>query len=197
MKKVLIGICLAMPVAAMAQDFSYDFVEGAYVSSSADDDFDSEGGAFAAGWSPMENVYTRFGAAYHTVDDSSIDLLGASATVGGYSSLTDSVDFYLGASAIWQRASDIPFTRDLDGYGLGAELGLRAWLFPQLEIDAGVSYFDLFEGDYDDLGADTNDFAAGLTARFYVTPVVSLNAGYSYAFDAESDTWSLGARYNF
>lgn len=89
------------------------------------------------------------------------------------------------------------FDRDLDGSGLGAEIGIRSWLFPRLEIEANGTFLDPLRGDYDDPGGDTNDFTAGISARLHASPRLSLSGGWSCAFDAETETLSLGARYSW
>ena len=200
MKKVLLGICLSLPLSALAQGFSYDYVEGVYAQSESDDnnasiDFDT--GALGFGWAPTQDMYTKFGASYSDVDDSPMDQRSLSAAVGGRLALQDNIDLYLGGLVAYQRISDVGFDSDLDGTGLGAEIGLRAWLFPGVELEANGTFLDYYWGDIDDLSGDTNDFTAGLGARFYPTPRLSIGAGYAYAFDAETETLSAGVRYDY
>ncbi|MBP8925139.1 MAG: outer membrane beta-barrel protein [Pseudomonadales bacterium] len=199
MKKVILGICLTLPMAAMAQEFSYDYVQLDYANSEIDagrSDVDVEKIALIGGWAPTANSYTRLDLAYSELDNSPIDGRDYALTVGGRTSLTDCIDMYLGVTAAYKRFSDVPGSSDLDGYGLGAEIGMRSWLFPQLEVDVRGSYLDLYSGDLDD-AIDTSDFTASIGARFYATPVFSIGAGYSYAVDAELNTLSAGLRYDF
>lgn len=195
-KKALLGICLALPVAAMAQEFSYDYIEAGY-SWDDGDGFEADSIGANIGWAPTANTYTRFGAGYTEIDDSPIDGGGLSAAVGGRWALNDYVDFYGGLLAAWERVSDTPFDNDIDGYGLGAELGLRARLFPQFEVGARGTYLDLSGGDLEDYVSDTDDFTVDVNALLHVTPTFAIGAGYAYAIDAETDTVTVGVRYNF
>ena len=201
MKKAILGICLTLPMAAMAQEFSYDYVQLGYANSELDaggsNDVDVDSVGVAVGWAPTANSYTRLDLAYSELDDTPIDGRDYAVTVGGRTSLTDCIDMYLGVIAAYKRFSDVPGSSDLDAYGLGAEIGMRSWLFPQLELDVKGSYLDLYSGDLDDAGIDTDDFTASIDARFYATPVFSIGAGYSYAVDSEVDTLSAGVRYDF
>lgn len=200
MKKVILGICLTLPLAAMAQDFSYDYVQLGYANSEIDagnDDVDVDSYGVGAGWAPTAHSYTRIDLAYSELDNTPIDGRDYSVTVGGRTSLTDCIDMYLGVIGAYSRVSDVPNSSDLDAYGLGAEIGMRSWIFPQLEIDVKGTYLDLYSGDLDDAGIDTDDFTASIGARFYATPVFSIGGGYSYAVDSEVDTLSAGVRYDF
>ena len=200
MKKVILGICLTLPLAAMAQDFSYDYVQLGYANSeidSIDADVDVDSYGLGGGWAPTANSYTRIDLAYSEMDNTPLDGRDYSVTVGGRTSLTDCIDMYLGVIGAYSRVSDVPNSSDLDAYGLGAEIGMRSWLFPQLELDVKGTYLDLYSGDLDDAGVDTDDFTASIGARFYATPVFSIGGGYSYAVDSETETLSAGVRYDF
>lgn len=201
MKKVILGICLTLPMAAMAQEFSYNYVQLGYANSEIDadhsSDVDVDSYALGAGWAPTANSYTRLDLAYSELDNTAIDGRDYALTVGGRTSLTDRIDMYLGVTAAYERFSDLPGSSDLDSYGLGAEIGMRSWLFPKLELDVKGSYLDLYSGDLDDAGFDTSDFTASIAARFYATPVFSIGAGYAYAVDAETNTLSAAVRYDF
>ena len=200
MKHAILGLFLALPLAAAAQDFSYDYVEGGYGHAESDDNrasIDYDAAALALGWAPAEHVYTRFGASYADVDDSQLDIRALSATVGGRVPLGGNLDLYAGALAAYQRYSDVGFDSDLDGSGLGAEIGLRSRLFPQLELEVNGTFLDLLWGDIDDYTGDTNDFTGTLAARFYATPALSIGGAWSYAFDSETETLSGALRYDF
>jgi hypothetical protein len=205
MKKLLLGICLALPVAAMAQDFSYAYIDGSYGETEADDsgefDLEFENYDVTLGLQPTERIYTKLGGRWSELDGYSADDVAVFGAVGGRWQLADCVDFYVGGLAAYEELKDLPLgIDDVDGYGLGAELGLRAWLFPQLEVEANGKYVDLFEGDIDELGGDQDYTSAGLTARIHATRQFSITAGYSYDFDRLGDdleTWSVGARYDF
>lgn len=197
MKNILMGLCLTVPAAVMAGDFSYDYVAAGYANVQGDGDLEADFYGLQLAWSPVQAIYTRFGAAYGEVEDSPLEENDLSATLGGYVSLTDNVDIYVGGTAAWSEVQDVPLRGDVDGYGLGAEVGIRAWLFPQLELDLRGAYLDLFEGDFDDAGVDTDDFTAAFAVRVYPMQQFSIGGGYGYAFDAETDTYTVDLRYDF
>lgn len=208
MKKSLLAICLILPATAMAQDFSYAYIEGAYTQGEYDDfDVDTDGVALTLSLQPTQMIYTKLKMVYDEVDDSSIDIRSGAITVGARTQIADCVDLYGGVLAAYKDFEDVPSTLrggnryDIDGSGLGAEVGVRAWLNPKFEVEANGNYTDLFSGDLDDssknIGYETDEFTASLSARFYPTRTFSVGAGYSYAFNNEIDTWSLGVRYDF
>lgn len=209
MKKSLLAICIAaLPVAAIAQDFSYAYIDGAYTHSELDDfDADGDGASLTLSLQPTQMIYTKLNLNYTEVDDTPVDIRGGSLTVGARTQIADCVDLYGGVLAAYKDFDDVPSFNppgnghDVDGSGLGAEIGVRAWLNPKIELEANGNYTDLFEGDIDDrskdLGQDADEFTASLNARFYATRTFSIGAGYSYAFNNEIDTYSVGVRYDF
>ena len=72
MKKVLLGLCLALPVAAMAQDFSYAYIEGSYGETEADDsealDLKFDNYDLTLGLQPTEHLYTKIGGRWSELD---------------------------------------------------------------------------------------------------------------------------------
>jgi len=210
----LLGVCLALPVAATARDFSYDYIEGLYISTEYEDnsvfgeslsDAESEGGFINLGLSITPRIYSKLGVGYAAVEDSGIDIAAVTGVVGTHFPLADCFDFYVGAQAAWGRASDLKFPPpnvadnrdDVDGYGLGAEFGVRSWLADAFEVEVNGTYTNLFAGEIDDVSSDTDDFTATLSARVYPTRQFSIGAGYSYAFGNEIKSWMLGVRYDF
>src|SRR5262245_50228558 len=116
MRKALLGLCLVSPVSAIAQDLSYDYVDGAWHHVEGDHGVDGDGAAVQIGWAPGENIYTKFNAGWIDVDNSSADSYGFGATVGGHAPLAQNVDIYLGVSGLWDRV-DTQFAGNVDGYG--------------------------------------------------------------------------------
>ena len=198
MKKMIIGLCLIAPAAAMATDFSYNYIEAGYAYADGDRDVEGDGYAATVGWSPGENVYTRLGAEYTTIDDSPLEGYGVNLAIGGYAPLSESIDVYLGILGGWLEITDIPFSSDLDGYSAGGEIGMRAWLLPKtIELDLSGTYLDIVGGDLDDIDADSDDFIGAVDVRVYPIECLSIGVGYARAFDAETDTYSVALRYDF
>ena len=83
MKKSLLAICLVLPAAAMAQDFSYAYIEGAYTQGEYDDlNVESDGAALTLSLQPTQMIYTKLNVVYGEVDDSSVDIRSGAITVG-------------------------------------------------------------------------------------------------------------------
>jgi hypothetical protein len=122
---------------------------------------------------------------------------GAGHAARGRVALGSNLGFYLGALGAYSRYSGVGFDSDLDGSGLGAEIGLRTRLFSVVEIEANGTFLDLYWGDIDDYTGDTNDFTGTLSARVRATHRLSLGGGYAYAFDSETETLSASIRYDY
>lgn len=116
------------------------------------------------------------------------ELRGYSAGLGFHTPLSERADFVTGVKYIRSELKFAGRTVDADGYGLDA--GIRALLAPNLELEGMVNY----------IGGDDFDETFGYRAnlRFYVTPALSLSAGY---FDGDNgdaaDGLVAGIRLNF
>ena len=214
MQIAFLGFLLALSTAATAQEISYEYIEGLYAHSEYDDnsvwgesleDAESEGGYINLSVAPPEQMYTKFGLGYNAVEDTGIDIVSGTAAVGMHMPMDDCVDLYFGILGAYGRASDLNFpppnvadsTDDVDGYGLGAEVGVRARAGANFEFEVNGTYVNLFGGDVDDASDDTDDFNATATVRFYPVQQFSVSAGYGYAFGNEVGTYLLGVRYDF
>lgn len=197
MKRTLIALLLAAPAIAGAQPFSYDYVGAGYTNTKEDHDLEADTWAGGISYSPVEHFYLRADGAASQVDSTPMDTRTFSLALGGYTSLASNADLYGGLIGVWSQVQDIPQQDDSKGYGAGAEIGLRAWLFPGVEVDLNGTYVDLFHGDFNDAGVDTDDFNAGVGLRVYPVERISIGGSYSHAFDAETDSLGVDLRYDF
>ena len=116
------------------------------------------------------------------------ELRGYSAGLGFHTPLSNRADFVTGVKYVRSELKFAGRTVDADGYGIDA--GIRALLAPRLELEGMVNY----------IGGDEFDETFGYRAnlRFYVTPALSLSAGY---FDGDNgdaaDGLVAGIRLNF
>lgn len=184
---------LGAPLAATAQELSYNYVEAGYVQVEPDDadvDYDGfrakasgriadqvylfasygelESDEFAGGATAEQEVITA-GLGYRIPVAPVTDITAEAAFV----SVDFSVDGPLGGG------SD-----DDTGFGLG--LGLRHLFTPYVEGAVNVDYVDVFDED---------ETTLTLSGLFHLTPALSLGAGYSISDDA--DGWTVGGRFNF
>lgn len=184
---------LGSPLAAAAQELSYNYVEAGYVQVEPDEgDVEYDGFRAKVSGQIAEQIYLF--ASYGELESDEFPG-GATAeqeviTAGlGYripvavaTDLTAEVAF---VSADFSLEGPIGSSSD-DDTGLGLGLGLRHLFTPYVEGAVNVDYVDIFEDD------ETTLTLAGL---FHLTPALSLGAGYSIGDDA--DGWTVGGRFNF
>lgn len=185
---------IGLPLTAMAEGLSYNYLEAGYVSSDLDDaDTDFDGYRAKLSVLINEGVYILGGYTDLESDENANGAKGTSeaitAGLGFRFGLFDATD--LNIEAAWLNSEvgidggllDGADTED-DGYTIGA--GVRHLFFPQLEAGLKVDYTDVFDDD---------DFAYTGSALFHVIPHLSI--GGSYTFADNSDTWTAGLRFNF
>jgi hypothetical protein len=189
-KYIAAGTLIALGAAApaMAEDFSYNYLEAGYVSSEIED-FGLDGSGFALGGA-FEFNQNVFGFA--SINDVEYDQdSGASTnatTVGlGFAwPLGMSVDLVSGFA--YERLK-----LHVDGEGNATETGfslntgLRGRVGPSLELTGGVKYTDY--------GDDINDFTLGVGGRYYFTPAFA--AGIDVSDNDDGTAWIVSLRYDF
>lgn len=200
MKKALIALCLVVPATAMAKDFSYNYAEASYAYIESDGGDDGDGANVTLGWSPGEHVYTKLGGNWAMVDGGPVDAYLVGLTVGGFAKIHECADIYAGVIGAYAEYKDFPpETDDVDGYGIGGEIGVRGWLGDYVEVDVSGTYLDLRSGDLDEFRVDTraDEFTGAVKFRFYPVERFSLGLGYAYALDDETDIFTASARFDF
>jgi len=139
-----------------------------------DGDGFSIGGSFA-----LTDQFHLFGN-YGTTDlDFDIDATTFDLGFGFNRPISNNIDFVATLSYVYVEF-DAPGFGSADDNGLGAGLGLRALVNPQIELFGGVEYIDL-----SDSGSDT---AVGLGARYNFNEQFAVGFAGNWSDDASSYT---------
>ncbi len=167
-KVVLGGLALvAAPLAALADDMSYSFVDLAYVETEVDGVGPSLDGFTLRGSVEFATHWFAFGE-YADQSVSGVDVTSIAAGIGGHYGLADNLDLVGRLGWIRAELDAGPFNVDDDGYLV--DLGLRGRVGDAVELEGGARYTDFSDG-----GDATSLFVGG---RFHF-----------------NDTWALGAEY--
>lgn len=181
-KFVALGMFAALALGAQsaaAQGFSYNLIEGSYVTA----DPDADGFGVKGSWELAPSIHVFGGLQNLDVDaGGSFDTMNLG--VGMNWALTDAVDV-VGAVS-YER---VDFGPAESGFGVG--IGLRGLVAERFELNGNVKYSDI--GDF----GDGTTFTVG--ARYYFTPNFAAGVDFN-KFDSDggdSDAWVLALRYDF
>lgn len=171
---------------AHSHDFSYDYVEGSYSMIDAEG-IDYSAFNVIASKSITDSVYVQGSYIAAESDDKfegeNIEIDDMRIGVGYHHPINAHVDGFASFSIGQLDASLGDFEADSDVLVLTG--GVRAVVYPQVEVTGAVSYVDTDE---------SSDVAFNGQARYYVTDEVSLVAGVEFS---DSDALTFGARYDF
>lgn len=183
-KKLLLASLLAVPAVSMAEGLSYNFVEASYLSVDIDGVSGNADG-FGVGGSYLFGK-TVFGAAgYSSLSYKGVDSDSFNIGAGLRHGLTDKVDLVGSAGLLFAKIDVNGFGSD-DDTGYFVQGGVRAQILPQLEINGGIAYADVF---------DDGNTTFSLGGVFSFTPQIALVAGAT--FDDDATGFAVGGRYNF
>jgi hypothetical protein len=179
-RAVIGGLVLAVaPLAAMAEDMSYSYVEADYVDIDIDDAPSGDGFALRGSVGFLDNLF-----AFADYTDGSVDVVDIeqiAVGIGGHYPLGESLD---AVGRIGYTEFDLsagPFSASDDGYLLS--LGLRGQM-AQFEAEGNVIYTDLSDG-----GDET---AFEVVGRWNFTDMFSAGLGFRSGDDI--DTFFAGVR---
>lgn len=184
-KKMLMASVLALPLAAMADGLSYNYIQAGYVMADIDGGGDADG--FGIGGAFLVNPAVFVQGAYSRIklDGTDIEASTISGGLGFRHGLTETVDFTASANVVFAEVDAGSFGSDDDtGYGLTA--GIRALVMPALELNAGANYTNVF---------DDGETSFGVGAVFSVTPQFALLGNGDFSSDANA--YTIGARFMF
>ena len=162
------GLMLAVaPLAAMAEDMSYSYVDAAYVDTDVDGASSADGFGLRGSVGFAENYFV-FGE-YTDQSAGGADLTTYGVGLGGHYGIAENLD--LVGRLGWIKAEiDAGFFGEADDDGYLLDFGLRGRVGDAVELEGGVRYTDFSEG-----GDSTGLFVGG---RFHF-----------------NETWALGAEY--
>ena len=170
LKKLCAAALLVLPVTAMADGLSYNYLEGSYVIPEQDDAL-RFGGSFAL--NPQ-----FFFKADGTIFDGGNLLTGQ---LGYRHALNTTLDLNVTGGLLY---ADPDGGDSETGYTFGG--GLRALVAPQLELNGGIAYYDIY---------DSSEVGFSVGAVYNFTPNWALSGGGTFIDDAEE--FNVGVRYNF
>jgi hypothetical protein len=175
--KVMFGSLLlaVAPLAALAEDMSYSFVDLAYVDTEVDGVGPSLDGFGLRGSVGFAENWFAFGE-FAAQSVSGVDLDTYAVGIGGHYRLAESLDLVgrLGWTKV--EVSSGPFDVDDDGYLV--DLGLRGRVGDAVELEGGARYTDFSDG-----GDATSLFFGG---RFHFNETWALGAEYQDGDDTSS-----------
>ena len=180
---MLLGIGLSS--AAVAEDFSYDYVSASYGSIDFDDlNVDGDGFGLGLSMGIAENFHLF--ADYQGADlDFGVDVTQFGAGIGYNTPISDVIDVVAKLSYEYVDIDAGLISDDDSGFGVG--VGIRAAVSEAVEIEVGLSYVDLSDS------GDNTAFEAGFL--FDVTESISI--GLSGSWDDDVTIYSLGGRMYF
>ncbi len=174
MKVVLGSVMLALaPLAALADDMSYSYVDLAYVETDIDG-FGASADGFALRGSVgfAENFFVSALYADQSIDV--FDIESIAVGVGGHYGINDSLDLVGSASYTEVDLSGPGINGSDDGYQVN--FGARGQVGDAVELEGGVLYQDLSDG-----GDSTSLYVGG---RFHFNKTWALGAEYMDGDDA-------------
>ena len=175
--KVVLGSLMlaSAPLAAMADDMSYSYVDAAYVETDIDNAPSADGFGLRGSVGFAENWFVF--ADYASQSVQGIDLDSYDVGVGGHYGLNERLDLVgrLGYTKLELDAGG-GFDADDDGYLL--DLGLRGLVTEGVELEGGLHYTDFDEG-----GDDTGFYFGG---RFHFNKTWAVGAEYQSGEDTDT-----------
>ena len=173
--RVMLGsLMLAVaPLAAMAEDMSYSYVDLAYV----DQDFEGLGPSadgFGLGGSiGFAENWLAF-AEYSSTSVQGVDIELTAVGLGGHYGLSEQLDL-VGRVGYFEVSVDAGGGLNADDDGYLLDLGLRGQVTEGVELEGGARYTDLSDG-----GNDTALFVGG---RFHFNKTWAVGAEYQSGDD--------------
>ena len=172
MVKLLTGaLILAFATPAMAESPSYNYGTLGWQKITLDDDFlDIDGDGFGIGGSfEVADNWHVIGGYSSLGLDFGIDLKSLQIGAGYHIDISATTSFY--TNLLWVNAeldAGGSLTADDDGFGIG--IGLRSNVTDRVELEGGLNYVDLGDGDSTSISgaawyALTDNFSLGITAE--------------------------------
>ena len=187
--KVIVGsVMLAIaPLAALAENMSYSFVDLGYIETDIDNVGDKADGfalrgsvGFAQHWFALAEYVSQ------SVSEFDVDIDTLSVGFGGHYGIAPNVDL-VGKLAYTEIDLSAPGGLEADDDGFWLEAGARGRVADAVELEGGLRYTDMSEG-----GDDTGFYVAG---RYHFNATWAVGAEYRSGDDSSS--WLLGVRASF
>ena len=176
--KAMIGglLLAAAPLAAMADDMSYSYVDLGYAQSDIDGVGPSADGFGLRGSIGFAQNWFAF-AEYAAESVQGIDIDTISVGLGGHYNFTEGLDL-VGRVGYFEVNLDAGGGLNADDNGFLVDAGLRGRAGDAVELEGGVRYTDLSDG-----GDDTGFYVGG---RFHFNKTWALGAEYQDGSDSSA-----------
>lgn len=179
------AVLAVLATSIQAEDFSYNYVEGAYESLDLDGP-DGDIYRLSASYelTPQFNVIGEYavGDLENPLGGSDLDFEESAIGLGYHTRIAERTDFTSNLKVVNQ---DIDFIGDDTGYGVG--VGLRHKPVDSLELDANIDYIDVNDND---------DTRYKVGARYFFNPAISAGVGYSTSAE-DVDVFSGNLRWDY
>ncbi|MDH3988260.1 MAG: porin family protein, partial [Gammaproteobacteria bacterium] len=187
---VLFTALLAFSASASAQGFDYNYFSVGYQRLNLDDGFidvDGDGIGLSGSFELNESFFIFAGYAMGEFKEQGItvDVDSLNAGIGWHTPLSETLDFVAGLSYEYVEVGASGFgSEDENGYGLG--VGLRYQASDAIELNAGINYVDLGDGD---------DTGFGVAMLYGVSE--SVDIGLSADWGDDSSAYGISGRFYF
>jgi hypothetical protein len=171
---------------AISRQISYDYIQGTYTSitdsSLLNGDIDGDGLGVSGAFSITRNVAITVGyeaTSYDRYQGIDIDTSGFTLGIAVHTPIAARTDIVGNISALKAKseATDGITTVDENDTGVILGIALRHLVTNSIELDAGISYTDVY---------DDQSTTFGLGARFYASEAISLGIGYATSDDIDA-----------
>ncbi len=185
--KAMVGglLLVAAPLAALADDMSYSYVDLAYVETDVDGLGESLDGFGARGSVGFAENFFAFGE-FVTQSVQGVDLDTIAVGLGGHYGLAENLD--LVGKLGWFQVDISGGGASFDDDGYLADLGLRGRVADSVELEGGARYTDLG-------GANGDDTVFYVGGRYHFNEMWAVGAEYQSGDDSSS--WLVGVRISF
>ena len=185
-RSLLMAVILVASSNAISREISYDYIQGTY-SSVTDSSFpnDIDGDRFGVSGSMGVTQSLALTAGFNATSfDHDIDTSQFVLGVTLHAPIEVGTDVVGNLSALKAEIEGTNFDDSDTGVIVG--IGLRHLVANSVELDAGISFTDIFDDDFTTFG---------FGARFYANDEISFGIGY--AAEDDVDTILLNARLDF
>lgn len=175
--KIVLGSLMlaATPLAAMADDMSYSYVDAAYVETDIDNAPTADGFALRGSVGFAESWFAFFDYGAQSVQG--IDIDSYDVGIGNHYGINDRLDL-VGRIGYMKVELDAGGGLNADDDGYLVDVGLRGRVTDGVELEGGVHYTDFSDG-----GDNTGLYFGG---RFHFNKTWAVGAEYQSGDDADS-----------
>jgi len=178
---LLVAVTALFGVPVQAQKFNYNYIDAGLRIGSVLSDVDVTGVGAEGSYLIAPNIRLKVGADWLDADDFDTSAQNVAVQAGYFTTIAPNVDAVVDAGLLYLNVDDFD-----DDTGLKIDGIVRVRVSPELEINAGLTYVDIF---------DDSDIGVHLAGAFKVQPNLALLVRYDET--GETELWSFGVRLNY